>query len=84
MSGTEGVDIVTALIEGDEGLAMIDRTADLILLSREAQRAGLATRFDRPDRIRSWAYEFDPSGLELLRRAIDHASATRHMEAVTA
>ena len=84
MSGTEGVEIVSALIEGDEGLAMIEGTADLILLSREAQSVGLGARFSRPERIRSWAYEFDPSGLELLRRAIDHAAATRHVEAVTA
>ena len=37
---------------------------------------GLADRFARPERIRSWTYEFDPSGLELLRRAIEHVAAT--------
>jgi hypothetical protein len=31
----------------------------------------------RPDRIREWTYEFDPSGLELLRRAIEHVQAGR-------
>ena len=30
-----------------------------------------------PERIRPWTYEFDPSGLELLRRAIEHVAATR-------
>jgi hypothetical protein len=33
-----------------------------------------------PDRIRPWSYEFDPAGLELLRRAIDHVAATRATE----
>lgn len=84
MSGTEGVEILSALIGGDDGLDLIDETADLILLSREAQRVGLDERFSRPERIRSWTYEFDPSGLELLRRAIEHAAATRVSEGVPA
>ncbi len=84
MSGTEGVEIVSALIGADEGLDLVDETADLILLSREAQRVGLAERFSRQDRIRSWTYEFDPAGLELLRRAIEHAAATREIEGVPA
>jgi hypothetical protein len=46
-------------------------------MSREALAAGLDRRFSRPERIRRWTYEFDPSGLELLRRAIEHAVATR-------
>ena len=62
----------------------IDRTADVILLSREAIANGLATRFERPERIRQWSYEFDPSGLELLRRAVEHVAATRRPEAVAA
>ncbi len=84
MSGTEGVEILSALIGGNDGLDLIDETADLILLSREAQRVGLDDRFSRPERIRSWTYEFDPSGLELLRRAIEHAAATRVSEGVPA
>ena len=32
------------------------------------------------DRIRPWSYEFDPAGLELLRRAIDHVAAERPAE----
>jgi hypothetical protein len=77
LSGTTGVEIISALIESDEELALIDRTADLILLSREAQTSGLAERFANPERIRSWTYEFDPSGLELLRRSIEHVVANR-------
>ena len=80
LSGAQDIEIVSALIDGGEDLAVVDRTADLILLSREAQLQGLAERFSRPERIRSWVYEFDPSGLELLRRAIDHAAVARHTE----
>lgn len=83
LSGTTGVEIISALIEGEEELALIDRTADLILLSREAQASGLATRFSRPERIRSWTYEFDPSGLELLRRSIEKVASARPAEAAT-
>ena len=62
----------------------IDKSADLILLSREALAAGLDATFSRPDRIRPWTYEFDPSGLELLRRAIEHVALGRPSEAVPA
>ena len=55
----------------------LDARADLILLSREALGRGLDARFSRPERIREWVYEFDPSGLELLRRAIERAQAER-------
>ena len=75
MSGTEGVEILSAIIGSDPDLEMIDRTADLILMSREALAEGLESRFSRPERIRPWTYEFDPAGLELLRRAIDHVAA---------
>ena len=56
---------------------MIDRTADLILMSREALAEGLDKQVHRPDRVRPWTYEFDPAGLEILRRAIEHVVATR-------
>jgi DNA-binding transcriptional regulator YhcF (GntR family) len=72
LSGTTGVDIVTALIEQPEDLELIDQTADIILMSREALAAGLDRSFSRPDRIRPWTYDFDPAGLELLRRAVEH------------
>jgi hypothetical protein len=76
-SGTRGVEIVGATMESAEDIELIDRTADIVLLSREAIACGLESRFSRPERIRVWAYEFDPSGLELLRRAIEHVQATR-------
>ncbi len=75
MSGTTGVEIVSAVIGAEDELARVDEAADLILLSREALALGLDERFSRPDRIREWLYEFDPSGLELLRRAIEHVQA---------
>ncbi len=80
LSGTSGVEIVSALIGRPEDLELVDRTADLILVSREALAAGLDRTFTRPDRIRPWTYDFDPSGLELLRRAIEHVAAARPAE----
>jgi DNA-binding transcriptional regulator YhcF (GntR family) len=80
LSGTTGVEIVTALIEQPEHLDQIDQTADLILMSREALAAGLDQSFSRPDRIRPWTYDFDPSGLELLRRAVEHVAASGPQE----
>jgi hypothetical protein len=56
----------------------------VILMSREALAAGLDRTFSRAERIRPWTYDFDPSGLELLRRAIDHAAAARPAEPVAA
>ena len=41
-------------------------------MSREALAAGLDRTLSKPERIRPWTYDFDPSGLELLRRAIEH------------
>jgi DNA-binding transcriptional regulator YhcF (GntR family) len=76
LSGTTGVEIVSATIGDDPSIDKVD-TADLILLSREALALGLDERFSRPERVREWLYEFDPSGLELLRRAIEHAQADR-------
>jgi DNA-binding transcriptional regulator YhcF (GntR family) len=84
LAGTRGVDIVSALIGATEDLDLVDRTADLILLSREALVAGLDGAFSRPDRIRPWTYDFDPSGLELLRRAIEHVASARPVEAPSA
>ncbi len=84
LSGTSGVEIVSALIDAPEDLGLVDRTADVILMSREALAAGLDQTFSRPERIRPWTYDFDPSGLELLRRAIDHVAATRPAEAAQA
>jgi DNA-binding transcriptional regulator YhcF (GntR family) len=77
IAGTKGVEIVSATIADDERLTLVDRTADLILMSREALAQKLDQQMHRPERIRPWTYEFDPAGLELLRRAIEHAGASR-------
>jgi hypothetical protein len=82
LSGTTGVEIVSATMADDPELEIIDRTADVILLSREAIANGLDQRFGRPERVRRWSYEFDPAGLELLRRSIEHVVAARRPEAV--
>ena len=80
LSGSSGIEIVAALIDAPEDLELVDRTADVILMSREALAAGLDRTLSQPDRIRPWTYDFDPSALELLRRAIEHAAATRRAE----
>jgi hypothetical protein len=82
LSGATGIEIVTALTSEPDALDQVDATADLILMSREALAAGLDRRLSRPERVRSWTYEFDPSGLELLRRAIEHVAAERPTEAL--
>src|SRR5918996_932428 len=56
------------LIEAEGTL--LDEIPDLILMSREALAEGIDKKLHRPERIRPWTYEFDPAGLELLRRAI--------------
>ncbi len=84
IAGNRGVEIVSALIGHPEDLEVIDRTADLILMSRDALAAGLERTFSRPERIRPWTYDFDPSGLELLRRSIEHVASLRPVEAVGA
>ena len=84
LSGTTGVELLSATIDDEADLDMIDRTADIILLSREAIANGLDQRFDRPARVRRWSYEFDPAGLELLRRSIEHVMTTRRREPITA
>lgn len=83
LAGTTGIELVSATHEAGEDLQLVDRTADVILMSREALKLGLDKQFSRPERLRPWTYEFDPSGLELLRRAVEHAAAVRP-EVVTA
>jgi len=82
LSGTTGIELLPATMDDERDLDLIDRTADVILLSREAIANGLETRFERPERVRQWSYEFDPAGLELLRRSVEHVIATRRREAV--
>jgi DNA-binding transcriptional regulator YhcF (GntR family) len=77
IAGTKGVEIVSATIQDDERLTLVDRTADIILMSREALAQKLDQRLHRPERIRPWTYEFDPAGLELLRRSVEHVAAVR-------
>ena len=84
LSGATGIELVPALIGQPDQLDHVDETADLILMSREALSADLDRRFSRPERIRPWSYDFDPSGLELLRRAIEHVALSRPAEAVSA
>jgi DNA-binding transcriptional regulator YhcF (GntR family) len=82
LSGTTGVELISATMEDDTGIDLIDRTADVILLSREAFANGLDQRFGRPERVRRWSYEFDPAGIELLRRSIAHVITSRRPEAI--
>jgi len=84
LSGATGIKLLSATMEGERELDLIDRTADVILLSRESIANGLEARFERPERLRQWSYEFDPAGLELLRRGIEHVTAGRRSEAVAA
>jgi GntR family transcriptional regulator len=77
IAGARGIEIVAAIMGDDPKLQAVDESADVVLMSREALNAGYAQRLQRPERVRLWAYEFDPAGLEILRRAIDHAAAER-------
>ena len=77
LSGTLGVELIGATPDDDDGLEVVNRTADVVLMSREALAMGVDARFADKDRIRPWTYEFDPAGLEILRRAIDHVRAAR-------
>ncbi len=80
LSGSTGIEIVPALIGEEDRLREVDETADIILMSREALASGMDAALRDPDRVRPWTYEFDPSGLEILRRAIDRAAAARAPE----
>jgi GntR family transcriptional regulator len=77
IAGTKGVELQPVLIGDAAGLAEVDRTADLILMSREALAHGLDRGLEHPDRVRPWTYEFDPAAIEHLRRAIDHVVTAR-------
>jgi hypothetical protein len=77
LAGTTGIEITLATTEGGGDFDLIDREADLILVSREGLALGLEQRFGRQERIREWIYDFDASAFELLRRGIEHAQAAR-------
>ena len=78
IAGNRGVEIVSALIAATERPRgdRPDRRPDPDV-ARGARRRAWTSRFSRPERIRPWTYEFDPAGLELLRRAIEHAASVR-------
>jgi DNA-binding transcriptional regulator YhcF (GntR family) len=82
IAGNRGVEVLPAMIGQAEDMELLDRTADLILMSREALAADLDRSFSRKERIRRWTYDFDPAGLELLRRAVEHAAVARPLEAM--
>ncbi len=77
LSVGHGVELIDAIEGSARDLGRVDQQADLILLSRDALALGLDEQFSRPERLREWTYEFDPSGLELLRRAIERVHAAR-------
>ena len=77
LAGTTGVEIVPALTDDDEALRAVDDTSDLILMSRQALAAGLDRKVTNREKIRPWTYEFDPSALELLRRAVEKVADER-------
>jgi hypothetical protein len=84
LSGAQGIRIESALIDSPQQVQRVDEVADLILLSRDALATGVDRRLSRPERVRPWTYDFDPAGIELLRRAIEHAAASRRPETVPA
>ena len=84
ISGATGIEVLSAYINDPASMAPLDEGADLILMSREALRAGLDEHLSRPERVRQWSYEFDPSGLELLRRAVEHVASNRPSEVAAA
>ena len=77
LAGATGVEIISAVAHTDDEIELVDRDADLVLLSREAMALGLESRFERPERLREWTYEFDPAAFELLRRAVERVDAAR-------
>jgi DNA-binding transcriptional regulator YhcF (GntR family) len=84
LSGAQGIRIESALIDSPDQVQRVDEVADLILLSRDALATGVDRRLSRPERVRPWTYDFDPAGIELLRRAIEHVAASRRPETVPA
>jgi DNA-binding transcriptional regulator YhcF (GntR family) len=77
LAGATGVEIISAVAHTDDEIELVNRDADLVLLSREAMALGLESRFERPERLREWTYEFDPAAFELLRRAVERVDVAR-------
>lgn len=80
LAGADPSRLKSALAGAEDDIAAIDAEADLVCLSREATALGLDTRFRHPERLREWTYEFDPSALELLRRALERVDAAREAD----
>lgn len=83
LAGVRETDIMRATPDDPAAVARVDDTADLILMSRDAIETNVDGTLSRPERIREWTYDFDPSGIELLRRAIEHVQAARGADGVT-
>jgi DNA-binding transcriptional regulator YhcF (GntR family) len=81
LTGAVDVEVIPAVAGTEAELVRVDAEADLVLLSREAMALGLESRFERPERLREWTYEFDPAAFELLRRAIERVDASRETAA---
>jgi GntR family transcriptional regulator len=84
MAGVTGIELIAATIGDEAALTEVDRQADVILMSRDALNEGLDARISRPERVRPWTYEFDPAGLEILRRAVEREAAERSAAAAAA
>jgi GntR family transcriptional regulator len=80
IAGSKGIEIVSACLDEPDRIEVVNRTADLILMSREALANGIDRTLSHQERVRQWSYEFDPAGLELLRRAIDQAGHAKAEE----
>ena len=77
LAGMSDVRILRATPDDPAEVAKVDAGADLILMSRDALEHRDEIEVARPERIRAWTYDLDPSGIELLRRSIEHAQASR-------
>ena len=64
----------TLQIAGATGVELVPATIG------DALAHGLDERMTRPERIRPWTYEFDPAGLEILRRAVEGVAHRRAAE----
>jgi hypothetical protein len=60
--------------------ASVHEVAEGLFVARFLAPGDYAFMVGCSGRIRPWTYEFDPSGLELLRRAIDRVVAARPAE----
>jgi len=74
------IEVISATFEDWERQRQMDERCALILIPREAKELGIQWRFSRPARLRDWSYEFDPSALEHLRRAIENVPGSNGNE----